>query len=214
MTNKRKSIARILHDTEVAIENTFNIAVIQDQVALFGYGPERMQAGRLLHQAAVSAVKFRKREFGEQQKASNRCGDRRKEAVAAYQDLAKIARAIFVKTPARLVNLGLNKKMPKATAEFIHAAFQLFDGAPLNPELGDYGYTRERLASERMKIAGYQKAEAEHESAKGSTQHATEVQEKALQALIEWHAQYLKIARVALRNDHQLLENLGVKVRS
>jgi len=49
--------------------------------------------------------------------------------------------------------------------------------------------------------------------AKGSKQQATQDQAAALAALNEWVAQYLRIARVALRNKQQLLEKIGGAAR-
>ena len=47
-----------------------------------------------------------------------------------------------------------------------------------------------------------------------AAQQATREQEAALSALNDWTAQYLKIARVALRDKKQLLEKLGVAART
>jgi hypothetical protein len=50
--------------------------------------------------------------------------------------------------------------------------------------------------------------------AKGSAQRATQDQDAALAAMNDWVAQYLKIARVALRGKKQLLEKIGVLART
>ena len=49
------------------------------------------------------------------------------------------------------------------------------------------------------------------EAAKGAAQQATRERDLALDA---WRAQYVKIARVALRNKPQLLEKLGLPART
>ncbi len=46
--------------------------------------------------------------------------------------------------------------------------------------------------------------------AKGAAQQATQDQDAALAALSDWMAQYVKIAKVALRGKKQLLEKIGV----
>jgi hypothetical protein len=50
--------------------------------------------------------------------------------------------------------------------------------------------------------------------AKGSAQQATEDQDAALAAMSDWVAQYVKIAKVALRGRRQLLEKIGVLART
>ena len=55
---------------------------------------------------------------------------------------------------------------------------------------------------------------AAFEAAKGSAQQATVDQDAALAKMNEWVAQYLKIAKVALRNKRQSLEKIGVTART
>ena len=50
--------------------------------------------------------------------------------------------------------------------------------------------------------------------AKGTAQQATQDQDAALAAMNEWVAQYVKIAKVALRGKKQLLEKIGVTART
>jgi len=50
--------------------------------------------------------------------------------------------------------------------------------------------------------------------AKGTAQQASQDQEAALKAMNDWVAQYLKIAKVALRGKKQLLEKIGVTART
>jgi hypothetical protein len=50
--------------------------------------------------------------------------------------------------------------------------------------------------------------------AKGAAQQASQDQEVALAKMNDWVAQYLKIAKVALRGQKQLLEKIGVTART
>lgn len=49
---------------------------------------------------------------------------------------------------------------------------------------------------------------------KGAAQQATADQESALAAINSWTAQYLKIAKVALRHKKQSMEKIGVTART
>ena len=50
--------------------------------------------------------------------------------------------------------------------------------------------------------------------AKGAAQQAAQDQDAALAKMSDWVAQYLKIAKVALRGKKQLLEKIGVLART
>jgi hypothetical protein len=80
--------------------------------------------------------------------------------------------------------------------------------------LADFGYDAGRIAAERAKIEAYDQANQTQEMAKGSAQQATQDQDAALAAMSDWVAQYVKIAKVALRSKKQLLEKIDVLART
>lgn len=197
-----------------AIDNTLKTPAILKAVTPFGYSEEHMQAGLALHASAVAAVNARTAAFGAQKLAKAHRATAEKAAFRAYQALSEVAKAIYRKTPAKLAAIGLNRPMPRQTAPFLTEAFKLFDNAPLKAELADFGYSPKRLASERAKIVAYEQASHEYTRAMGAAQDATTHQDGAVAAISDWGAQYLRIARVALRDRPQLLEKLGIIVRS
>ncbi len=73
-----------------------------------------------------------------------------------------------------------------------------------------YGYDQAKLHSERAKIAAFESANQAQEAAKGAAHQATREKDAALAGLREWLAQYIKIAKVALRDKKQLFEKLDV----
>jgi len=115
--------------------------------------------------------------------------------------------------PADLAALGLSGPMPRGTDGFRAAAGQLFDNAASVPALAQFGYDAARIRAERAKLTAYENANQQQEAAKSVAQQATRDQTVALTALNKWTAQYIKIARVALREKSQLLEKLGVVAR-
>ena len=171
-----------------------------------------------MYDAALSAVNAQIAAAGSQFQATSNLRIAETSARDAYQALAKVARAVFVNDNARLAQLGLSGSMPKSTAGFISAAYAIFDNANNVPEiksaLESFGYTEEKLASERQKISAYDSANQTQESWKGAAQQATRDQDTALKAMNAWLAQYIKIAKVALRDKKQLLEKLGVAART
>ena len=72
----------------------------------------------------------------------------------------------------------------------------------------------DKVAAERAKIAAFDATNQAQEAAKGAAQQATQDQEAALAAMNDWTAQYLKIAKVALRFKKQALEKIGVTART
>jgi hypothetical protein len=207
-------IAEQLNNAQVAISNSLAQAEIQALVAGYGYPLTKLNEGKTLLEAAQAAVLTQKAAEGDQQQATEELLEAEKTAHDAYQALAQVARAIFQEDKARLTALGLTGAMPFSTAGFLAAAAVLFDNASTAPALTGYGYTPEKLAAERAKITAYDQANQRQEAAKGAAQQSTREQAAALAELNTWMAQYLKIARVALREKRQLLEKLGVPART
>ena len=212
MTRPKTSIAGQLNAAQLAVNNSLADAEIQALVSGFGYAGRSLAAGRGLSERAQAAVQAQKLAAGTQQDATQILQAAQKVAADAYQALAKVARAAC--DPPQLTTLGLSGKMPNDTAGFLAAAYTLFDNAARLGSLSGFGYTAEKLAAERGKITAYDESNQKQEAAKGAAQQATREQEAALAALNEWMAQYLKIAKVALREKPQLLEKLGVAART
>jgi len=128
-----------------------------------------------------------------------------------------VARAAFQRDKAKLAILGLDNPMPNPLPLFITMATALFDNASHTAEIADtlksYGYTTDKLSKERGKIVELTAANAAQESAKGAAQQATFEQNNAMEVLDYWMGGFVKVAKVALREQPQLLEKLGILKR-
>ncbi len=218
MARPKQSIAERLNDANVAISNALAEEKIGQLLGEYGYKTEKLSEGKALYEAADSAVKSQVALQGDARKASARQQKAEKAARTAYQNLAQVARAAFRKDKSNLSVMGLDGPMPRPLPLFLTMATALFDNASHKPEIADvlsgYGYTAKKLATERAKIVELSTAMKAHEAALGAAQHATSEQNKAMDALDYWMGGLVRIARVALRDEPQLLEKLGILKRS
>jgi len=212
MARPKASTAAQLNAAQIAVSNSLSDPEIKAAVAEYGYTTTKLNAGKRLVEVALSAVNAQKAGKGAQKTSTAELKAAEKAARDAYQALAQVARAALGKDD--LATLGLAGKEPKATAAFITAAYTLFDNVSSVSGLSDLGYSAEKIAAERAKIEAYDQANQMQEAAKGSAQQATQEQDAALAAMNDWLAQYLKIAKVALRGKKQLLEKIGVSART
>jgi predicted pyridoxine 5'-phosphate oxidase superfamily flavin-nucleotide-binding protein len=211
-TKPHATTAQQLNAAQLAITNSLADPEIKAAVAQYGYTTTKLNAGKALYEAALAAVNLQKTGKGDQKVATAALKAAEKEARDAYQAAAKVARAAL---PAEeLATLGLAGKEPRDIAGFLQAAYTLFDNAADSGLLVDFGYDDERIGAERDKIEALDAANQAQELAKGAAQQATQDQDAALAKMNEWVAQYLKIAKVALRGKKQLLEKIGVTART
>ncbi len=207
----KTTTAQQLNAAQLAITNSLADPEIKAAVAQFGYTTAKLNAGKKLYDNALAAVNAQKSGKGDQKTATADLKAKEKDARDAYQAAAKVARAALDKDG--LATLGLSKE-PRGTAGFIQAGYTLFDNAAESGLLAEFGYDADRLAAERKKIADFDAANQAQEMAKGAAQQATQDQDAALKEMNDWVAQYLKIAKVALRGKKQLLEKIGVTART
>lgn len=217
-TKPTHTIARQLVLAQVAISNSLSDKKILQLVSEYGYNSARLREGQKLYEAARLAVNVKTSRSGGQQDTTAKFAKAFKAAKTAYQSLAKVARAVWLHDKPRLAALGLTGRMPVTTSGFLTAAYKLFDNASTDTDsansLADYGYTKTKLAAERKKIEACELADQAQEAAKGEAQDAARAQDKALKAMNEWTARYVKIAKVALSGNRELLEKIGVLARS
>jgi hypothetical protein len=214
MTKQRRGISASLRRAHVAIDNTMKIPAILTIVSQYGYSLEHMEAGMALYQAANASVGSRTIAAGAQSGARKHMRTTESKAFRAYQKASEIAKAIYRGDRERVIALGLDGPMPRATGSFLTAAFKLFDNAAAAAALTEFGYTEERLGEERAKIVHYQQAANEYQVAMGASQLATQHQNAALDAMIRWTDQYIRVARAVLKDEGQLLEKIGLQVRN
>jgi hypothetical protein len=211
-TRSNTTIARQLNATQLAIANSLADVEIGTAVATYGYDTAKLNAGMGLYTAALTAVNAQAVAKGDQKAATAEVKATQKAARDAYQAAAQVARAAL--DAGELTTLGLVGGEPRDTAGFIQAGYTLFDNAAADNLLTDFGYNAARITAERAKIAAFAAANQAQELAIGAAQQATQDQDAALQAMNDWTAQYLKIAKVALRGKKQLLEKIGVTART
>jgi hypothetical protein len=194
------------------ITNSQKVPEIKTAMAEYGYTTAKYTAGKKLATAVEESLSERSIERGGQKVATQDELTAKQDAVAAYQSVAQISKKVL--TPGERDKLGLPARQPRTTAAFITAAYTVFDNLAATEALADYGYTPEKIAAERAKIEAYDQADQAQAEAKGAKEQGTQDQDAAFAALNEWVSTYVTVAKLALRKKPQLLEKLGIKVRS
>ncbi len=218
MAKPRSSVAERLKAADMAIRNAQGDVQIARSVAKFGYKSAELKNGVALVEAGRAAVERKAATLGDKKLATVRLAAAEQTARFAFQDLAQTARAAFARNRDKLVPLGLNQPMPRRRDHLVTMGKALFSNAAEDPGilavLARFGYDDERLSQERAKIDALAAALARQAAANGATQQATVEKDGAMEALDLWMSAFIRIARVALRGEPQLLEKLGVFTRS
>jgi len=213
----KNTISDELKRSKVIITNSAGDDEIISYVSQNGYDKPKLAEGQALLDNANAAVSAETAAQGAQEEATDYAEAAKVAAEKAFQALSEVSKAELKGDKGSLSKLGLDHPMPRATADFIAAGNTLFKNASEDPvikaKIASKGYTDAKLQSEKGKIAAYDDADTAQEAAKGASHDATSRQVAAMKKLNDWVAEYVRIAKVALKDKPNLLQKLGIRVR-
>ena len=76
--------------------------------------------------------------------------------------------------------------------------------------LAEYGITKKKLSAAEQLVDQVQVKHSIQLKEKGEAQSATQLRDEALDALQEWMGKFIAVARIALEDQPQYLEMLGI----
>lgn len=213
-----ETIDEFLARAQVAIDNAQANTDIRENLTVFGYTPEKMQEGKAIYNRAQSAVQERQTELGDQIAATAALNQAWEAAKKTYNLLAQVARVVFKKDPGITTKLAIAGARKRTLSGWTEQANLFYDNALGNPDilndLAQFGITAEKLQAGKAQVEELAALNAAQEEEKGEAQQATKTRDEAIDTLDDWLEDFLAIAEVALADRPQLLEALGVRVRS
>ncbi|MEL7360094.1 MAG: hypothetical protein AAFN40_26620 [Cyanobacteria bacterium J06560_6] len=210
-----KNIDRLLEQASIATENASHVDAISTALQGFGYTPTRLQIGRELYKALRNAQIQKSAAYGEQIGATAALNAAWDSARQQYMPLVQIARIAFKGDPATATELGLKGDRAKSLPRWLTQANQFYTNALASDTiltgLATFGITRKKLRAAQKTLQAVEAAAQTQEQAKGAAQRATQTRNAAMKALRDWLSDFIAIAKIALAQDRQLLESLGIK---
>ena len=211
-----KKIDKLLMNSNTAISNAISDSRVNKAISLYGYTAERLQEGKLLLDNAEALSTKQVQKYGDKIGASQAMTVARQKVSAAYVPHVKIARIAMKNNKGAFQALELNGKRKRANAARLAQAKTFYTNAIANESyktaLANYGITEDKLEAALNLIKEAENARANYLKEKGEVQNATAKRNLAIEALDEWMSDFIAIARIALKEQSQLLEILGVVV--
>ena len=213
-----RSIDTLLSQAQLAIENALNNPQVLAYLADFGYTTERINLGKKLYNLAAAAQLQQQSEAGDQLSATADVNAAWETAKKTYSRLIKVSRVALKNNAGAAVKLDLGGTRKKSLSGWMAQATQFYKQALANTDilsaLKEFGITEQKLKAGLRELDALEAANQKQEKEKGDAQAATQKRDAALDELQDWLSDYLAIAKVALEEDPQLLEGLGVLQRS
>ena len=212
------AIDQQLAAAELALTNARSDSDLAGPLAEFGYDAERLAAGWGLYETAAAAQQRFTQEYGEQFAASDAFTTAQEVAQANYMRYVKVARVALKDERGAAAKLALDGPRKRSLAGWLAQARQFYANAQADAEvlaaLGQFGVTAEKLAAGQAQVDAVEALAAAQKKETGEAQQATQKRDGALEALDGWMSDFVAIARIALEENPQWLEKMGVLARS
>jgi hypothetical protein len=212
-----KIIATKLHNIENAISGALDSPEIQTKLSAFGYTSERIVKGKQLLDKALSLMTTNVKKYGSQYGATDEQDKFLEATYARYMVTVKVSRVAFKGQTDMLTSLGVVGERPRSLSGWLRSARILYSNLLEMPEalqvLTGFGYTAERLQEELHDVEEVERLHIKQLSEKSAAQQSTQRRDEALDELCNWFSDFRAIARIALYDDPQLLEALGITAK-
>ena len=210
------SIEERLHRAQVAIDNALIDAGIKAALAPFGYDEARLQEGKALYNNTLSLHQTQRREYGEQYDATENLKDIWEQADSAYMDAVKVARIALRNMRGKWQALALDGSRKQSLSGWLEQAQQFYVNALSDSDIvaamSRFGFDQTKLQAGQQLVQQVAEANALQEKEKGEAQDATEKRDAVLDELDQWISDFKVIATIALKDNAQWIEKLGLAV--
>jgi hypothetical protein len=214
MTRIGTSIEERLTLAQVAITNALADLTLQEALAEYGYTTDRFRQGQALRESALALYQRQKGAYGDLFAAADALDAAQRQAHDSYMRHIKVARIALKDDRGAQQTLNLASRRKRTFAGWLAQAQQFYANAladrAILDRLAAFGITQSALATGQLHVEAIGTGDAARHQRKGAAQDATRARDAALAALDAWMSDFVKIARVALQDRPQLLEQLGV----
>jgi hypothetical protein len=191
---------------------------IKKAMATVGYDEAAFEKGRTLLDAFEQAVQHRQTEYGEQLSATDAVNDAWDAFHGeTYMPHVRIARVVFEDEGTRS-RLGITGDRPQGFAEYVQEARRFYDTIAnddtLQSKMAERGVDAEAVSKAQESLDQLVSLNQTQEREKAEAQQATRARDDARRAFVDWLSDYQSFARVALSDQPDHLEQLGVAVPS
>lgn len=208
------SIASRLESARLALTNALAETELLAVLGQYGYDEARLQQGKSLYDNAWIVWQEQKEHQTRRRAVGLAYSQTETRTNRAYIRSVKLCRALYKSDPVTYRALGLSGPRSKTFAGRV-AQMRLFYTTILaSPDilatLASHGISESQLQADFALVAALESARSQREVESGAVQGATQIRKQAISALDGWMRDFVAIARLALEEQPQRLEMLGL----
>lgn len=200
------------------LENAGDDAYIKEQVLSIGYDENRLNEGRAVQQAAWESREKQLVAMNKARALHTLLEETFKTNYGSFVADSRLLRSTFIRDVPVKEKLGLFGKRKRHVASYIEAARTFYDTLLAEKEILDQlvqlNFNPETIQVKLASIDEVEKAYGGYKDAEKEAQAATEQCDKEFKKLQDWIRVFQDACRIVLKERPQLLEKVGILVRS
>ena len=190
---------------------------IAAQLDTMGIDSDYISTGETLYNETMTLVEQQKKEYQEQNLAYDQFYVAKDQAEADYNRTLKLVKVLARADQDLQSRIGLNSGRVQAIGQWIDHAVNFYNAllneADFLTRLDQFKVTTTRLNDEKAAIESLRTLRNQAISEKGQAQEATRLRNEKLDELEDYCSELKAIAQLALEQQPQLMEKLGILVR-
>ena len=217
-TRERVTEMATLERYRVALENVETQTEIATVMAEFGYDAALIEEGKQLFTKTRQAYDENVKEDDETSQAYADFMAKREALEKTYSLHRKKAKVIFRKDLETMKKLVIDGSMPRAYVSWLEIVKKFYTemlaDTELQTKIARLKVTADDLTAANALLSEMESARSKYLIEKGESQDATNIKDSAFAELDDWMSEFYAVAKIALEDNIQLLEALGVIVRN
>ena len=211
---KTSSIKGLIEAAGLVILHLSQNKDLQRVMSAFGFTLQRVQVGKKLLDDVRQTGSNRKQGTDEARRLSHQINQEGKATLQTFRDHVAIARAAFRQEPLALRELKVTT-LTSNKWDGVQQALEFYEQAPKHmTQLQKFGAVPEAFQQNEAAVQALLALKAQRLDRKGKTESNTQQRNQKIKELRDWYGDFRRLARVAFKNDLQLLETFGIVVPS
>ncbi|WPP49915.1 hypothetical protein [Catalinimonas niigatensis] len=212
---KKYTISAEMAMAQIAIENSLQHTRIQKKLAAYNYDRKKVLEGKSLLQEVQMLQSVKQDKYGKQFETADALKSQTQEVKSLYRKHVRSARLAFEKQRGIMEQLQLSGRRKGDVMGLLEQIYAFYSKIEMfTEEMGKYNVGGEELTQAKAMVEAIYAIRQQQMQSKGDAQDATQKRDEKRRALQAWVAQFKRVARVALHDEPQLLEVLGIMVPS
>lgn len=209
----QRSIASQFASARVMIRNAKNHPVIQQKLAEWGYSQQHMLQGTVALEELEAVQQEQEECYNTKSNIDRNWRTQLASLRKSYAEHRAVAKIVFRHQPELLQRLRLHQPMPRRQPDWVmqtRAFYRVIVSE--SKEMQKLGIKAEDLTQTQATVNALLNLQEQRLQCKGDAESATQKRNEVRAKLRAWQQEFIRMAKMALKDDPQLLEVLGIVV--